>query len=318
MFQANPFDETELNIKAEVDRALFDFLDGVHIDTSSATLLQQVRQIIEAGGKRLRPLFCYWGHLAGGGAYCEPIIRAAASIELLHTFALLHDDIIDQSPTRRGRPTAHAQHGIEVALLAGDLAFTLSDALFWDCGFSPRLLRNAGHHLNDMRVHAICGQYLGLSTELDLDLSLRASRLKTAAYTVVGPLKVGACLAGAGAEILGVLENFGWPLGEAFQLFDDLALEDTDGQRRITPLLVHALPDPTVARWLDNDPKVDLDQLQQALAQAGSLDWLHERIEILVAEAKACLQTPVSSRLHEEAVVVLNQLADRISRKETA
>ncbi|MEO7803226.1 MAG: polyprenyl synthetase family protein [Actinomycetota bacterium] len=312
------FDLAEQDITHEVDRVLFEFLDAVHIEDSASPLLQQVRLLIEAGGKRIRPLFCYWGHIAGGGAYCEPIIRAAASIELLHTFALLHDDIIDESRERRERPTVFAEHGLDLALLAGDLAFTLSDDLFWNCGFSPQLIRASSNHLSQMRIHAISGQYLESVSGLDLDAALVASRLKTAAYTVVGPLKVGAALAGAGLQALTALENFGWPLGEAFQLVDDLALGDNDGLRRPTPLLVHALPNATVERWLENDPQVDVGHLQQALEDSGSLEWLHERIEGLVAEAKGGLETPVSPILQEEAVMVLNHLAQSISREETA
>lgn len=113
-----------------------------------------------------------------------------------------------------------------------------------------------------------------------------------------------------------MLENYGWLLGEAFQLIDDLALEDVDARRRPSPLLVHALPNPTVQRWLEHDKDLSVGQLQQALNDAGSIEWAEERIDGLVTEANLSLETPVSPNLQADAILVLNQMAHTINRKE--
>ncbi|TMK49438.1 MAG: polyprenyl synthetase family protein, partial [Actinobacteria bacterium] len=101
----------------------------------AAEMVDELRRVVEAGGKRIRPAFCYWGYRAAGGDDGEPIVRAAAALELFHTFALIHDDVMDESETRRGQASTYARFadaragepgalrfGRSVAVLVGDLA----------------------------------------------------------------------------------------------------------------------------------------------------------------------------------------------------
>ena len=230
----------------------------------AAEPLDELRRVIGAGGKRLRPLFCYWGFRAGGGADGEEILRAAASLELLHTFAIIHDDVMDRSPLRRGQPATHKamargdEHlGVSSAILTGDLALALADSLFATSGFSPAdLLAGMGWY-NRMRVEVVTGQYLDLSASrsptIDPETARLIASLKSGGYTVEKPLLIGAALARASSELTAALSAYGTLLGEAFQLRDDIlgafgdpvvTGKDADGDLREgkrTLLVAHAL-----------------------------------------------------------------------------
>ena len=189
-------------------------------------LIDEMRRLIESGGKRIRPLFCYWGYRAAEGPHNASAIRAAASLELLHTFAIVHDDIMDSAEERRGIPTVHVRRGVNVALLVGDLALVLADALFVDSGFSPDDIARAFKFYSRMRQQVIAGQYLDLELAESVEVSEERARwvavLKSGRYSVEQPLAIGASLARADHELRAGLAHFGTPLGEAFQLRDDL------------------------------------------------------------------------------------------------
>ncbi|MGH2819574.1 MAG: polyprenyl synthetase family protein [Actinomycetota bacterium] len=215
------------DLRARTDLVLRGFLADRHTALPEATLLiEEIARLIDAGGKRIRPSFCYWGYRAAGGRDGEAPARAAASLELLHTFAIVHDDIMDASDQRRGVPTVHAVHCEDVALLAGDLALVLADELFFSSGFdAPVLLRGFAPY-SSMRQEVIAGQYLdheasvaGVVTEQH---ARRVAVLKSGRYTIEQPLAIGGALAGAAGSFIAELRAFGAPLGEAFQLRDDL------------------------------------------------------------------------------------------------
>ena len=248
-------------LRERVDAALDAFLSACReeavADDPRATLpLDEVRRLVAAGGKRLRPAFCYWGYRAGGGADGEPIVRAAAALELLHTMALIHDDLMDASRQRRGVPSsaphlaAEAERlelpvdaeafGRAAAILAGDLAAVLADRLFLAAGFPPELLVAALERYHRMRVEMAEGQFLDVAGIAgDAAAARRAAALKGGVYTVEGPALIGAALAGAAPEVDRTLARFGAPLGEAFQLRDDL--HDREGAHGATPDEVNRL-----------------------------------------------------------------------------
>jgi geranylgeranyl diphosphate synthase type I len=192
----------------------------------AAPLIDEIARLIEAGGKRLRPSFCYWGFRAANGAHSEQIVKAATSLELLHTFAIVHDDIMDVSDERRGMPTTFAKHGVNTALLVGDLALVLADAAFMESGFEAARCVAAFEHYSRMRQEVIAGQFLDVdaaSRELvTVEEARRIAVLKSGRYSIEEPLCIGAALAGASSHVLDALAAFGDPLGEAFQLRDDL------------------------------------------------------------------------------------------------
>lgn len=256
-----PDDVLQLAPRDRVDGALEAFLSACReeavADDPRATLpLDEIRRLVAAGGKRLRPAFCYWGYRAAGGDDGEPIVRAAAALELLHTMALIHDDLMDGASVRRGvaasapylaseaarlrLPVAPEPFGRAAAILAGDLAAVLADRALLASGFAPDRLLAAQARYHRMRTEMAEGQFLdvaGLAT--DPASARRAATLKGGAYTVEGPLLIGAALAGASLEEEAALARFGAPLGEAFQLRDDL--RDGDGAVSITPAEVNGL-----------------------------------------------------------------------------
>jgi geranylgeranyl diphosphate synthase type I len=188
-------------------------------------LIEEIADLIASGGKRLRPCFCYWGYRAAGGRHGGAIVAAASALELLHSFAIVHDDIMDAAEERRGRPTVFAKRGPGFALLAGDLALVLADDAYFYSGFDPPRLHHAFGAYSRMRQEVIAGQLLDAQAQSEPVSEAEARRialLKSGRYTVVEPLLIGAHLAEANDALVSKLERFGAPLGEAFQLRDDL------------------------------------------------------------------------------------------------
>jgi geranylgeranyl diphosphate synthase type I len=214
-------------LRREVDGTIARDLEGRAVALSEARLLiDEMWRLTAAGGKRLRPAFCYWGFRTAGGSHCREIVRAAAALELLHTFAIVHDDIMDASDERRGEEAVHARHGVGVGILVGDLALVLADDAFMGAGFTPDATARAFAAYSRMRQEVIAGQFLDLAYAARADISVAEARrvavLKSGRYSIEEPLAIGAALAGASAEFLERLSAFGSPLGEAFQLRDDL------------------------------------------------------------------------------------------------
>jgi geranylgeranyl diphosphate synthase type I len=241
------------DLRSRVDAVLTTFLDerlraADRLDPAARPPIQEIGRLLSAGGKRIRPAFCYWGFRAAGGedrgSRDEPIVRAAAALELLHTMALVHDDLIDGAKERRGVPSTVAwfaeraeeleakgeptAFGQTMAVLVGDLAGVLADHLLLESGFSSDELAVAFTVYHPMREEMAIGQYLTLAGSGDVvapDRARRVAALKGGGYTVEGPLRIGAALADGTDAVAECLSRFGRPLGEAFQLRDDL----TDG-----------------------------------------------------------------------------------------
>jgi geranylgeranyl diphosphate synthase type I len=232
-----------------VDRRLEVLLDGeisrwAEVDPDLGDPLRSLRQHLLSGGKRLRPAFCYWSYLGAGGDASDPsVIDAGAALEMLHTAALMHDDVIDSSLRRHGIDTVHtdyaARHrvgswagrperfGQGVAIILGDLALVYSDRLMLGAGKAAKAV------FDEMRLEVNIGQYLdilgaaqgvGLPGSAAVARAQRICQYKTAKYTVERPLHLGAALAAPDRldDLAGPLSEFGLPLGEAFQLRDDL------------------------------------------------------------------------------------------------
>jgi geranylgeranyl diphosphate synthase, type I len=255
--QAAPPPGELVELRARIDDVLQESLRSrrdeiAWIDPLATEPIDEVRRVLDAGGKRLRPIFCYWGHRAAGGADGEPILRASSAFELLHTMALIHDDVMDAATMRRDQPSSHVhlarvatdrgsadpeRVGRAVAILAGDLAAVLADMLFLESGFPAEVLATALGRYDRMRLEMAVGQHLDLiGAERD---PRRLAGLKGGVYTVRGPLLVGATLASADPPAVDVLERFGEPLGQAFQLFDDL--RDGDAAPGVTRADAEAL-----------------------------------------------------------------------------
>jgi geranylgeranyl diphosphate synthase type I len=245
-----------------IEATLETFFDGCIHELASddaagaVPLIEEIRRVVRSGGKRLRPIFCIVGFRAGDGGVQAPILRAASALELLHTMALIHDDLMDGATRRRGEPSSPerframardgevasdpARFALSGALLAGDLAAVLADKLLRESGFAPDALARARIPYDAIRIDMAAGQFLdvsGLARRTDEVRS--AARLRGGAYTVEGPLLIGAALAGAGTDVVGSLRDYGRALGEAFQLKDDLV--DGEASSDVSPEVVNDL-----------------------------------------------------------------------------
>jgi geranylgeranyl diphosphate synthase, type I len=245
-----------------IDTRLRDFFRKTSVDVQriSADLVPLVEysEKFLTGGKRFRARFCFWGWRAVAGltpddrpAHTDhPIFDLASALEVFHAAALVHDDIMDNSDTRRGEPSAHrffeshhasngfagnaSHYGNSTALLVGDLLLAWSDELL-----NAALLQLGPGHASDttrseyarMRSEVTLGQYLDIHEEAAwrhspessrFDRSLRVITYKSAKYSMEAPLRLGASLAGASPTQLDQLSAFGLPLGIAFQLRDDI------------------------------------------------------------------------------------------------
>jgi geranylgeranyl diphosphate synthase type I len=207
------------------------------IDSALGAVAEQLEAAV-ADGKRLRAAFCYWGWRAVGQPDSDALVRAAASMELVHAAAVVHDDLIDDSALRHGRPTAHiALRGAvrrrpravaaarSLAMLVGDLLMGLAGQLFATSGLPAAYLARARPLWSVLARELIAGECLEIlrtGTEPDTTMSLKVIRYKTAKYTVEQPLLIGGALAGASERLREGYSAYGLPLGEAFQLRDDL------------------------------------------------------------------------------------------------
>jgi geranylgeranyl diphosphate synthase type I len=210
-------------------------------------LVDAVERLI-AGGKRLRAAFLYWGYRAAGRADSDALVRLAAAMEFFQAAALLHDDVMDGSDTRRGMPAAHltlaafhaesgwagdsARFGESAAILAGDLCLQWSDELYATSGLPVVELERGRRTFDTMRTQLMGGQYLDLLESArgweQLDTAARLAsarnviRYKSAKYTIEHPLLIGAAVGGVPVADMAHLSGYGLSLGEAFQLRDDL------------------------------------------------------------------------------------------------
>ncbi len=209
------------------------------LDPELRAPLASLRAMVLAGGKRLRPAFCFWAYVGmGGDPAADIVVDAGASLELLHTFALIHDDVMDASPFRHGIESVHVEHGRHhqrggwqgpgdrfgtgVAILVGNLAFVHSDRLLAGAPLPAREV------FDELRLEVNIGQYLDLIGTAKRTATPEAARricqYKSGKYTIERPLHLGAALAAPSclAAVSESLSAYGLPLGEAFQLKDDL------------------------------------------------------------------------------------------------
>jgi geranylgeranyl diphosphate synthase type I len=238
-------------LPARVEAALERFLEArraltAAVDPLFAEAAETLTAFVLGGGKRIRPTFAWWGWRGAGGRPDAPeapaVLEAVSALELIQACALVHDDLMDASATRRGRPTVHvafarrhaaagwrgrpARFGAAAAILLGDLALAWADDMLRGAGLEPAAAARAAVPWEAMRTEVLGGQYLDVLHQATGDTSARAAlqidRYKTAAYTVERPLHLGAAIADAPPELVGCYRRFGADIGVAFQLRDDL------------------------------------------------------------------------------------------------
>jgi geranylgeranyl diphosphate synthase, type I len=321
-------------VRHRVDRVLRDYLAGrrrdlLAIDPELSLVCDTVEGLVLRGGKRLRPLFGYWAHQAAGGADRDEVIAALAALELVQASALIHDDVMDDSDTRRGEPAAHRRFagvhgdnswtgdpdafGAAGAILLGDLCLAWSDELFHGSGLDAASVDRARPVFDAMRTELIVGQYLDVLTqatgETSVQRAAKVAQFKSAKYTVERPMLIGAALADAGSRVRDAYSGYGLPLGEAFQLRDDVLGVFGDPARTGKPagddlregkrtFLVAATFEAatatdraTLAAGL-GDPALDragVDRLREIIEGTGALARTEQRITALTEQALAAL-----------------------------
>ena len=299
--------------------------------------IEILSRLVLTGGKRLRPVFCHWGFVAAGGDPADPrIVDAGAAFELLQGFALVHDDVMDGSATRRGLPAVH-RHFIErhaeaewagegrrfgegVAILVGDLAFAYADLLL------PSGHVEVSHIWNELRIELNVGQFLDLlgtaTGSVDRVTTRRIARYKSGKYTIERPLQLGAALAGRNHDLAEPLSRYGDPLGEAFQLRDDILGVFGDSERTGKPVgddLVEGKPTMLLAVAHERanaaqrlvlgqvgDPLLGAESIasiQDVLVATGSVDTVEQEIAALAERAVGALTCiPIQDHAHQALI----------------
>ena len=308
-------------------------------DPDLAQPIDEIARLVLAGGKRLRPAFCHWGFVgAGGNPDDQRVIDAGAAFELMHAFALFHDDVMDGSATRRGEPTTHVvmsqlheknswvgesrRFGEGAAILVGDLAFVYADQLLLG---APQPVWSIW---NELRVELNFGQYLDMlgsaNSERRLVKAERICRYKSGKYTIERPLHLGAVLATPekAEQLLPALSAYGLPLGDAFQMRDDVMgafgetsvtgkpVGDDLREGKPTPLMAMATARADAAQLgvlqlvgntVLNDAQVA--DVQAVIRETGALDQLEQLITSLTDEAIVAIgKAPLSQEARNELI----------------
>ncbi|WP_344945874.1 polyprenyl synthetase family protein [Sphaerisporangium flaviroseum] len=342
------------DLRELVDRRLDELLEQemgrLHFvgEDGQATLRAYLVDFIRTGGKRLRSSFVYWGHRASGGAPedQDAVLAAGCAVELLHASALLLDDVMDEAATRRGRVTAHVdlaelhrrmgwwgdpqRFGESVATLLGMLAFTWADAALLRGG--PGLPETL-EVFTQLRVEIIGGQYLDVALAArgtgDVEEAARISTYKSGKYTVERPLHLGHAIAGGEPGLRAVLSAYALPLGEAFQLRDDVlgvfgdpaltgkpaGADLRQGKRTYLTADARKRADRYGVALLDNvHDESDVTAARDLIAGTGALDAAERRISDLVAQATGALD---GAGIPPDACAALIELAHVATNRST-
>jgi geranylgeranyl diphosphate synthase type I len=317
------------------------------IHPEAVVLSEGVRRFIRNGGKRVRPAFAYSAYVASGGRSLEAILYASAALEVLHAWALIHDDIIDNANLRRGKPSVHkvfedfhrkralsgsaGKFGTDAAILVGDLALTFADELLNTAPFPAERIRRAKEYYDLMKKQVILGEYLDVVAPLKKQITerdlLTILEYKTAKYTVERPMHIGAVLAGAEEDTLRVFSSYAIPLGQAFQIQDDIMgtfsneakigkpvdSDIKEGKRTLLVLKAYEFSKGAEKRLLDtvlgnqSAGEAEIEAARQIMRESGALEYSQELAYKLIKKAKGAI---LQAKLVEEGREYLLQAAD--------
>ena len=337
-------------LRQRIDGVLADFTKVrsaalTEIGSELQPVASAMSEFITDGGKRFRPIFAYLGYLGAGAAEREEILRACTALELVHVCALIHDDVMDGSDTRRNKPAIHRlfqslhdqssyqgnseRFGIASAILLGDLALVWADRLLVESGITREEFISAQDVFADMRDELMAGQYLdvleGALATTSVERSLKVARFKSGKYSIERPLHFGASLAGR-PELNKAYSDFGLPLGEAFQLRDDVlgvfgdpkvtgkpAGDDIrEGKRTVLIAVTMENCSPAqrekVVAALGNEQlsELQISEVQELITNSGALAEVEKLITDLTDQAILALR---QSKVDGKIVKVLEEMA---------
>jgi len=344
--------------KQKVDPVLDGFFEQIikensDVDKNITAAIEYARKITMSGGKRARAAFVYYGYLAAGGKEKRKIIQASISIELIHSFLLMHDDIIDKDSLRHGVKTTHIHYselakkhfknkdwehfGNSMAIIIGDMLNSLGNRALFESKFSADLIVKALHRTQCIVSSTIIGETedvmienIGSATEAEI---MQMYENKTAKYTIEGPLHLGAILAGADQKFLRVLSAYAIPAGIAFQIQDDIlgvfgsiskigksvGSDVRQGKQTILVAKAFEKSDKTqkevLQKCLGNDKltKKELEDFKKIIIETGSLAYAQNLAEKLIITAKKKLD---GVTIEKEAKIFLLGIADYMLNRE--
>lgn len=350
--------KTLLKYKQKIDPELDSYFQKViaennKIDINISNAIDYVRQITMASGKRARAAFMYYGYLAAGGTKKKDIAKASISVEIMHSFALIHDDIIDQDDLRHGITTTHVHYsnmakkyfknknaihfGNSMAIVIGDMINALGNRVLLEANFPPHLVAKAALCLQNIIFITILGETedilienRGQATEKEI---LQMYKNKTAKYTIEGPLQIGAILAGANTKLLQALSSYAAPAGIAFQIQDDILgvfgtkvklgkpIASDIRQGKQTILIAKALEKANKKQKVilknclgnNNLTTQDLADFKQVIIDTGSLKYAQDMATKLITKAKAEI---TKQRIPKESKDFLINIADYMLNRE--
>ncbi|NPA76227.1 MAG: polyprenyl synthetase family protein [Candidatus Diapherotrites archaeon] len=339
----------------KIDRELYAFLEKKvkeQTDPYNKRVVDDIYRFAKAGGKRVRPTLVIAGYLGARESAPNEVIKASIAYELLHIYLLIHDDIVDRDELRRGQPTVWKsmmdhyvrgdleRHDAEaLATIGGDLAETYATLALLNAGLEPETAVNAVRELHEIAERTGYGQVLDVSLEMtpiedvrEEDV-LRVHELKTAKYTMEGPLHMGAQLANAPKEIFDAYSKYAVPVGIAFQLQDDIigvfgdekktgkpvGSDIREGKR--TLLIVKAYENATDAQkklikavlGRESATAEEIEEIKDIIMETGSLDYSKKLMEELMERGIASLET---APIKEEVKDVLRDLAEYIIKRD--
>jgi geranylgeranyl diphosphate synthase type I len=346
------------SVRSAVEEELSIFLnrESAYLNSISSDLTpvsDSLTSFLLDSGKRLRPLFAYAGFIAAGGSIEKSTIRAMAALELLQACALIHDDLMDGSDTRRGKPSIHRhfesihvqeqldgfapQYGLSAAVLLGDLALVWSDQMLNSSGLATEQFARVLPFYNEMRVELMAGQFLDIheqtQKETSVERSMKIARYKSGKYTIERPLHLGAAMTSNSADVTEALSSYGLPLGEAFQLRDDLlgvfgdpsvtgkpAGDDLrEGKRTVLIAMTHERQSPAQLEMCQKYfGKPDIDNegvaiLQEIIESTGAKAELEATIDRLTDQSLSAAQSPVFTDDGKALLIELAKIATKRS-----
>lgn len=345
-------------LKKDVDHEIEVYLDSVikeseKTDVFVAAILKYFKKTILSGGKRIRPIMVYWGYIGAGGSDKEEIIKASISIELIHAFLLMHDDIVDRDDLRRGKKTIHAKYrdyhkkfllgddsehfGTSVGIISGDLVYSLGNQVLFSSNFSPDLVVGALKKMQDIVGLTCIGEmqdiYMEYSRRVSEEDILKMYENKTARYTFDGPLKLGSMLAGADDQFCERLTKFAVPIGIAFQIRDDIlgvfgnekktgkpvGSDIAEGKRTFLVSRAYKKANGEQKKLLDkllgnqDLSSEDVKDFQQILIDSGAKEDVDIYVERLLDDARSAL---AEIDMDRNASIFLENLIEYLNKRE--
>lgn len=347
-------------LKAEINEELRTFfgnkLNEIGKEEKPGEILEMVeflRDFVLSSGKRIRPILFCCGYFTAGGDDRKNILKTSISMELIHSYLLIHDDIIDRDDFRHGGVSMHNKYkkkygcvlgsdecnhfGISMAIIAGDLASSFGHKILADSEFPNREKLRAIFEMNKIISNTIVGEAMDVALVLKEKYSMKdiidMHTYKTAKYTIEGPLYLGAILAGAEGEYLNSLSKYAVPLGVAYQIQDDMigvfgdekkigkpvGSDIKEGKKTLLLLKAYEHGSDDQKKTLDASigrkdvTPGEVEKVREIIEKTGSLDFSKKEIQKLKDEALSNLE---KIKMNEDYKIFFRDFADMLVKRE--